>query len=97
MNRTNVTYPKVVQLSFLNLTTSCDISNYNKTCGYDWVEIRSVSNQLDIGGPRYCCSSIPTEIFFSNNEILIFYYSTFQQAQTKNGFAARIKSTISKK
>ena len=89
----NLTYPRISFLNFLNLTTSCDISNYNKTCGSDWVEVRSVSNQLDLGGPRYCCSSFPSQIVSSSNETIVLFYSS---GQSKGGFAANTYYAISK-
>lgn len=85
----NLTYPRISFLNFLNLTTSCDISNYNKTCGSDWVEVRSVSNQLDLGGPRYCCSSVPSQIVSSSNETIVLFYSSGLLTQSKGGFAAK--------
>ena len=96
-NKSNlsVTFPKVVKLNFLNLTTSCDASTKNTTCGSDWVEVRSASNLLDIGGPRYCCSSIPPDLYFENSEILILFYSKFLQTQPTNGFSSGIGFTIS--
>ena len=87
--RTNVTYPKLAFLNFLNLTTSCDISNYNKTCGSEWVEVRSVSNQLDLGGPRYCCTSIPNEIVSNRNETIVLFFSSVQPTQSKGEFAGK--------
>lgn len=84
-------------MNFVNLTTSCNILSFNKTCGSDWVEIRSVTNMLDLGGPRYCCSSIPTDIILSSSEILILFYSKTQQTQPINGFAANIYHRMSKK
>ncbi len=87
-----MTYPRLAYLNILNLTTSCDISNYNKTCGSNWLEVRSVSDQLDVGGPRYCCSSIPSEIVSGSNEILVLFYSSVTQA---NGFTAKTYYKIS--
>ena len=90
-----MTFPKLAYLNFLNLTTSCDISNNNKTCGSEWVEVRSVSSQLDLGGPRYCCSSIPTEIVSSSNETIVLFYSSVQPTQSKGGFAGKTYFKIS--
>ena len=87
-----MTYPRLAYLNILNLTTTCDISNYNKTCGSGWLEVRSVSDQLDLGGPRYCCSTIPTEIVSSSNEIIVLFYSSVQQV---NGFTAKTSYRIS--
>jgi hypothetical protein len=80
-------------LKKLNLTTSCDISNFNKTCGSDWLEVRSVSDQFDVGGPRYCCSTVPTEIVSSSNEIIVLFYSSVQQT---GGFSAMTNYKIRK-
>ena len=58
-----------------NFKTSCNSYYADGTCDWDWVEIRYKINELELGGPRYCCSAAPPVIESDGNEMLVLFYS----------------------
>ena len=77
-----ITYSKLFSIS-------CDEYSQEGPCDQDWLEIRdTVPNLIQMGGPRYCCNSGPTNIEKSiGNEVLVLFRSTLNNLNS-NGFRA---------